>query len=545
MLAPGLLGLCSSLSHAQPATQQITATLSMTSGSALELRYDLPAACRGLTFLNSGITPSAAAAMRGDWNALDGCAEVDASGITLKNPACTSARFRIPVTTNDLDRVYPWAYPFENGIFSHTSAFAVAPSCGQVQWKFALPDGVIVVDGKVEPGQAERSHAQAGINYAPVVFLQQRSAGNLYIDARLPPETAAFIQRSMDDLYALYTTSLPGIAFRKPFTVAIRSDNPGSFRGDVANRGTMRLTVPAVPDEAQRRWLRPFIAHEISHVLQPQELKDVWQDDTDTIKEGGAEFMAWMASAQLGWRDRAALAGTVEQALNGCLLETGGKNWQQVANRKWGQTPYRCGMSLHLLGLGDRAAAQPAALMLRDYYQGAEGGKRTNFAAALECGNVAGCTPKWLPRAMGPDESFAKVLAEFGVATKLFKPAVAWNPDQVVAVARATMRTLMAADCKGQISFYQTADSVKIAPVQSCANLREGMIVTRAEGLPMFTDRGALLAIVKACRGNGKVSLGLQDGARVELACDKNMADLPTMYSVDIERLLPRLGIAL
>lgn len=545
LLAALGLAFCSNVCFAQaPAT--VTATVSLETTQALELRYDLPPGCTALRFANVGITAAAATSMRRDWTPIDDCGEIDSQGVRLKNAACSSVRFRVPAVERDLDRVYPWAHPLDRGIYSHTSAFAVEPGCGAMQWRFRAP-GFVVVDGAPSGRLAERSQQHKRIDYVPVVLMEQE-AGNaageqLHIDSRFSADAQAFLKDSMRSVSGFYAKAFPGLPFPRPYVVTVVSSTAGHWRGDVANRSTLRLMLGASPSHEEQADLRTFIAHEFAHQLQPVELNDRWKEEEALIKEGGAEFLGWLASAQLGWMDRASLGRVVDRALNRCLVAVGAKSWGKTANRHWGRAPYDCGMALHVLALAARPAKQPAALVLRDYYRSAEIGRQTDFARALECGEQAACEPKWLRRLLGSDEKFGAVIAEYGASTGLLTPAAAWPAEQIAAVAQSVLGALMASDCGGAVSIYRYPDKARIGSVGACKTLREGMVVVAAEGVPLFASRAGVAGLLEACRTGGKTTLGLQDGTQLALACDAQLGAPDALYTVDIDRLLERLGI--
>ena len=539
LIVPALLALCAGASQGA----EVGITVSMATPGALEVRYDLPPGCARLDFSNAGIVPPAAAAMRADWRALDGCATLDAQGVVVQDASCRSVRFHVPASTANLDRVYPWALPFDQGMFSHTSAFAVNDSCGATSWQFAAPGGTVVVDGKAEAGKATRAAGTPNMHYAPVVFMQTVGGGRVHIDAAIAPETARFFQDTTGQLFRHYAAAYPGIAFAPPYTVAIAAQDANNYGGDVANRTTMRLTIPVSANKEQRDNVQRFLGHETSHLLQHELTRDTWNADANAIMEGGADFMSWAAAVRLGWIDRPAAAAKAGESINACLLELKGKNWQQVTDRQWGDVPYKCGMALHLMGLSGRAVPARPELVLRDYYAAIASGAQTDFAQALECGTSNTCKATWLPRALGSKEPFVDVMAAFGAQTGLLTSAPVWTPETVRLVGYERFAQLMAQDCGGEISFMQYANAVGIAKVKACKTLREGMIVKLAGDKNMFTELDGLRGMIASCQTSGKTRLGLKDGSAIELACARTMVDLPILYTVDGERLFARLGM--
>lgn len=524
------------------AAQSVTVTLSATDSASLELRYDIPATCGALDFSNPGIAPPAANDIRRDWTPLDDCGEVDGQQTRRKNASCTSLRFRVPAATRNLDRVYPWAYPIGQGFYAHTSAYAVNPaSCGAVAWKFSVPGGAVVVDGVPSSGEA-----LANAHYTPVALLlkplPQGRAAKIHVDPSLPAADVRFLEETILDATAYLSKALPDIDFPVPYIIAVRSPDANGWRGDVANRNTMRLTISTAKPAHMQPSMRSYLAHEVSHLLQPASWKDVWKDDQAMISEGGADFLSWSTSAALGWQGREALKENLERAVNGCLAAVGGTSWRQTANRQQWPTPYACGLTFHVIGLASRVNNQPATLMLRDYYDTAQRTGKTDFAQALECGAAAGCKPRWLSRVAGT-EPLAEVMAAYArTPGALFKPVEKWSAATTATIAHKLVEQLMRADCGGAVSIYNEPQAARIAAGPACKALRPGMGVVGAEGRPLFSDQTAAQAVIAACSAKHLARLGLEDGGSVDIACDAATVSLPAeLYSVDIDAALKRL----
>jgi hypothetical protein len=225
------------------------------------------------------------------------------------------------------------------------------------------------------------------------------------------------------------------------------------------------------------------------------------------------------------------------------LIALGRHNWSKFEDRNWSRTPYNCGLALHVLALADGNNKPVPMLALRDYYRDAKEGRPTDLAQALECGTSAGCTPRWLPRFLGPDEPFQSVMNDYAQKSNLLAVTPVLTLQQVAPVARNLFAALMARDCGGEISFYTKSDQFLIAQVKLCKNLREGMAVVGAQGASLFTDPASVIGLVKACHGAGKATLSMVDGANVEIECDKSLPAVPVLYTVDAARLYMQLDI--
>lgn len=543
-----LLSLLATAAAAGPKTADgVTATLSLVSPDELEIAYTLPPRCESINFLNNGVRDHIAREMRRDWIAADACGQVDARQVRRTRAACSRVSFRVPASTRQFDRVYPWAFPIGGGLYSHTSAFAVDTTCGPVSWQFVAPNGTVVVDGVPSSSPAVRAPQTARIGYAPVIFFSEPLPGGersqRHTDPRLAPATARFVTDTADAAFRLYAAQLPGLDPAPGFIAAAVSDDGTTWRGDAANHSTIRLMLPATLSAEIRPAIRQFVAHELAHMLQPLEWNDAWDKQQPMLAEGGADLIAWLASASLGWADRAALRQGAAKAINSCVIAAEGKSWSGIGDRGWGKIPYDCGFTFHVLGLASRSTRAPAAAVMRDYYLAAQKGGPTDFARALECGAASGCSAQWLGRIAG-DEPIASVLSAYAKSGAFLTTQADWDPALVEPVMRNIIARLMQADCHGQISIYREPGLARIGPVTRCKTLREGMVIVEAQARPLFASRAGIEAVLDACRTTGKTRLGLRDGARIDLDCNaRDIAPPAELFDVDIDLLLRLLGI--
>ncbi|MHA4868848.1 hypothetical protein ACXZ1M_14215 [Duganella sp. PWIR1] len=527
------------LAAATAAAQNVTATLSIIDDSALELRYDVPPSCTSLNFFNDGIRPQEAASIRADWQPMDNCAKVDGQHIQRGAASCNSLRIRVPATTRDVDRIYPWAYPIGEGFFAHTSVYAVTPSCGAVDWKF-VAQGTVVVNGVISGAQVSAPATQALIDDSPVVLLMKQSKAPVHMGPGFTEPDQRLLNEALRGTSSYLQNALPGLKLPSPYIVATVSPNAYNWRGDAANRTTIRLSFPSSPSEEVKSNIRSLIAHETSHLTQPLEWKDAWDDDITMFKEGGAEFLRWSVSAAMGWRDKAALQRDLESAFSDCIIATSGKSWKRTVNRKWGRTPYACGLAFHVIGLSARGDAQSAALAMRDYYRDAAERKVANFEQ-LECRAGETCKTRWLSR-LGSDEPVAAIFADYAkIPGPLIRPATTWSAGVNDSMANLMMHQLMRADCNGGVSFYNVEKGFRVADGLTCKALRVDMTVTGIEGQPFSTSQRASQAAKAACDDKRQIKLNLQGGDTVNIAC--NAIELPSeLYSVDIDLALKNLA---
>jgi hypothetical protein len=535
-----VLSLLSLYTTVAPAFDGVTATLSLAGPDTLRIRYDLPDSCQALPFINNGIRDNVATALRAKWTASDACGTVDGRGVRRADASCKALQFTVPASTEKLDRVFQWAFPIGGGLYSHTSAFAVDPSCGPVSWRFSAAGGSVVFDGAPLADSAAPS-GDAG--YRAVIFLRAplASGARSYVDPRMSNAAASFVSDSVTRSFALYGRRLPGIDATRGFVAITMSPDERSWGGDVAAQTTIRLMVPASLPAPMEKDVHGFVAHEIGHMFQPLDMHDAWNEDLTMLKEGGAEFLQWMAQSELAWLDSGELKLRLENAINKCVIAAQGSSWKGIRNRGWGRTPYDCGLAFHVLGLAGRSTSAPAWQLMRDYYAAGRKGASTDFSTALECGAKTGCSARWLNRIAGA-EPVAAVLTAYAGTGGFLKLAQGMPPGVVEPVMRALIATLMAQDCGGQISLYQDPGMARVGAVGSCKSLRQGMDIVAAEGYPLFAGPAAVTAAYAACAAKGSVSLGLQGGDRVNLACDAaHIGGVPPLFEVDMAVLRARL----
>jgi hypothetical protein len=529
-----LLACAPVLAHA---SAPVKATVTMRDPSAVEVSYAIPPTCTALEFRTEDMPPGTRAPLRADWRAADDCTTLEGGRIVRKQAACTTLRLRVPATARDVDRIYPWAYPVEKGLFVHTSTYAVTDACGAVDWAFEAPGGTVVVDGVMA---AERGAHVAGpvADHMPVVLIQEplrsMAGRRVHADALFAPQTLQLLDATVAGAARQLARDLPGIPFTVPFTVAAPVQS--GFRGDVPNRTVMRLTFQPEPGPDQEASLHRLITHEMSHLLQPSTWNDAWQADESTIGEGGAEFLRVATNAQLGWIGRTGLRDELEDAVNSCVLAADGKPWKDIRNRGWGPHPYKCGLAFYAIGLS--AGTDSPLLRLRDYNRKAKQGERTDFARDIECGATQACSPRWLPRLAG-GEALDAVLSDYARQPgALLRVTDTWSQALVKVLAFRLVDQLMRADCGGALSVYHEDTGPRVADGPGCATLRTDMVVVKAEGLPLFEGDGAVKASVAACQARGKTVLGLHDGASVTLSCGAAVSLPAHVYAVDEARAL-------
>lgn len=512
--------------------ERVQAQIALEPGAqALLLSYRLPPACRELVFSNDGIRPEAAADLRRDWQVLDDCATVDGQGVQLRRPECREARIRVPAGFRFQDRVYPWAMPLGGGIYAHTQSYAVQASCAPVDWTFSTQRGTVVVNGQAGARTATRAADTAAIDFSPVLLFEQVQDGPVHIDPALPAGLVTDLVAGVRQIEQFYAAQLRESTMPAHSLLAIRAPVGIGWGGDAANRTTLRVMVQAdtAPENVAR--VRKLVAHELAHFLQPRDAPDVWQAQRTMVDEGGAEFLALQVQTALGWLTPDAAAAEIQRAVNACSLSMQGRTWGETPNRGWGSIPYDCGLAFHALALAGRQTEQAPLALLDHYYHQGRQGTRTDFAQALECGSLSPCAPRWLPRLLGSQETVQAVFDDFGQQSGLLQIAAQPDPSVLEPLARFVFAGLMQKDCH-EVSTWADPGRIRIGAVRQCNTLREGMQISQVDGLPLLSDPQALWHIGQHCAKQGKVALGLSNGAAVTLACDATVLPRVHFYTV-------------
>lgn len=318
---------------------------------ALELRYTPSESCRTLTLAKQSAAPDSP--LRANWQPLDDCSYIDPSKdqIQLSRAACSTARFRVPVTTQHTPAYQP-AFPIgDAAVYVHTSNFASTPACGPLQVMVRAP--AVAAEGQLHEVGLTLPPARAG-NTAALLLrdmpADQPSPHGVpsVLDPKLSPDTIALIQRLADGTIGLLRQELPDAPFRMPIITAtlIRDGGTPHYEGDAADVLRLALFNWDEPLNADRRSeLTQFVSHEFSHRFQAFLDSEHYRDER-LIHEGGAEFLRWMLGLRLGWLSPEAAARDMDQALSDCLLGTTDLAWGRLPPGRisGARLAYRCGL---------------------------------------------------------------------------------------------------------------------------------------------------------------------------------------------------------
>lgn len=560
-LLPALLGAClcnpaTALPPPSPpaavaVTAPVTATIALHGQDALDVSYRIPSFCKALAFDDPGMSAQAAALVRADWRAADACTEVDFQGIRPTHAGCTTLRLRVPASTRARDRrvydgVHPWAQPLGDGIYAHTAAYAVKATCGPVAWQVEAPGGTVMIDGSVHADSATRSAAGILAGGVPALLLPtpyRPDAPPFQAEASIARATrillASTVTQTQEALHAL----LPALPLRQGYVLATSSRTP-TLDADAPSPNVVRLLVPDQPAPALEAQARRLIGHESAHLAQPAAWHDAWRADTGAIREGGAAFLRLATALRLGWITPAQLKDELEAAVNACALGAAGKPWRAFEGRNAGDNAIHCGLTLHVLGLAP-APGRPAALArLQSYYRQARDGAATDFAHGLECGPEAACRAHVLPRLQGRAPLAAILDEQARTPGSLLHAAPDWGPALVEVMAFGHLEGLMRADCRGGANIAHDKAAPRIGPGLRCKVLRPRMVVSKAEGLPLFEGPAAVQASAQACRRSGVTVLGLHDGRSVKVACGPGAGLPSTVFGVDAAQAAAMMSVA-
>ncbi|MFZ6769905.1 hypothetical protein ACO0LM_22860 [Undibacterium sp. Di26W] len=519
--------------------------MKLISPQMLEVAYQLPQTCDAIPFLNQGNLLKFGTVIRSAWQAIDDCGTADGTTLRKINKACTSIRFHVPATSKFYDRVSPGSFPMGEGIYAHTSNYAISDKCGAVGYQFSAP-GSIAFKSRVFHNAA--SYDDYDGQYMAVLLLQKQissEAGAIsYFNPALGTENSQLLQEISDQAIDFYHKGLPDIAFRKPIIAATVEQNGGAlnFWGDAGD--ILRLALynwPQHPTPGTDARLRKFVWHEFAHRFQPPPTKENGQS-APFIVEGGAEYLRWTASVKTRWVSPEEAATELSTAISNCISKAGGYSWKALPDNmvNSGAMPYECGLALHVLGLGVRQNDASPLQQINDYYQVLNTRDTTIFEQAMECGTKKDCTPHWLPRLLG-DQAMSTVWPEFLASTQLAKPAPP-PPSQHLNIQRMALASLMEENCNGDVSFYTDKDVFTIGEIKGCKVFREGMKIIQMEGKNISGPLLLVDEMTQACLSRGNVSLGLQNGEAIAVPC-KRAFKIPQFYAVDMKRLMQKLDL--
>ncbi|MES2152191.1 MAG: hypothetical protein V4508_20625 [Pseudomonadota bacterium] len=528
-----LLGACLLSASASAVTVQ----LKWAGAQALELSYILPAQCQRLSFR---VDSPAYRRIRSGWQPLDDCAALEGGDVVTKGAACRTLRFRVPVSTDKVEG-YPGAFPVGEGIYLHTSKYAVGAACGKVDYRFAAP-GSIGMQGSLFDGNAASAD---GDNIAVLLMPRKldASAAPIYVDPALPLASAEQVRCVAEETMSFYRRTMPSAHFRQPIltAAAVKVDGGVNIGGDAAD--VMRLSFfnwPLHPTPREQGKLALLVSHEISHRFQLRDELDDYPQQR-LIHEGGGEFLRWYAGLQLGWLTAEQAAADLDNALADCQLGTAGKAWSELsrATVAMEKLDYSCGLAAYVYGLAARQGQGSALARIAAFYSELGQGNKPPFEQTLACGVGLPCSSRLgsLLGSAGPMAAqWESMLDETGFARRTAPGAA-----HAEALMARALKQLVQDDCGGKFDAIPSIDGMQLFTLPSCASLKHDLFVTRVEGHALYGDAHGPAAMAEACRQRGAVRLEGGDGATLTVACRRPYQPVIAYFSADVHRILKAL----
>ena len=526
------IGFALLAAHAAARADGVTVLVTLASPDALEVSYELPAACSKLSFVKDG---AGAQKIRSRWQAQGECGTAAGDTLTRNATSCRLLRFRVPVTSNKITG-YPGSFPTGKAIYAHMSNYAVGTQCGPVRYRFASP-GSIVTAGALFEGEAA---ADAG---APALLFSTRRVSPTseldYFDPALSAAAVTQIRTVANGTAVFLREAMPGAVFKRPIIAASLASEPGG--PNIGGNGGDILLLsffnwPAAPAAQYQRMMNKLVAHEMSHGFQMRDAVDDYPD-ARLIHEGGAEFLRWAVSLRQGWLTPEQAGAELDDALAACMLGTGDRSWRALSQLDIGanRLEYTCGLPAYVYALAARQGKGASYARIDEFYQQLRAGAKPDFAQALECGAVH-CTARVLPAILDQAAPMRSQWATMLEKTGLAKPR-APSQSQIDSMMLQALTALTREDCDGKRSMTPTPDSVLIDTLPSCQSLRADVEVVRVEGLPVFGGALALPAMVDACTSGHTVELGLKNGTALSMPCRVPYQVTTHMYAADMDKI--------
>jgi hypothetical protein len=458
------------------------------------------------------------------WTPAGDCLALAAAAIARQRADCTRGTFRVRPALLHRNRAYEPALPFRNGgVLIHTRYLAPAASA-TTHWRIVPPrDGVAVVHGRLHRDPVELDGELDGYVYLGPAPAHADGPRLLVVDDGMP----AWIPEAIDDALRAEQATLARLGANPgaPLAIFVHADAAEpqpTFHGDVTGTDMMRLSFlgdQGTPDATRRVDVAKFVLHELAHVHQPHGDAPPW------LSEGNAEFLALVALAKSGLVGRAAALERVRNGVASCLLEVGETSWSSEP-RDRGAASYDCGLALHLL---DALAAGGDPLR----HWGEVFAAHADWSSVHLQADRDGATADAL---LAGSEPFAAALgarfAALGVAVG--EPDAALEQAFGMLVRGKTFAPLMAADCDGQVSFWNDPEGLRLEANDACKVLREPRTLVALAGVDLRAHPFAAATAVATQCATGP-SVRAQDSTGRDL-------DLPCRDAYLAPRAFPRLG---
>lgn len=543
----------------------------VTDDGTLLVRYTPPEGVRELPLFNRAPT------MEAVWGEmaepLGGCGTVTVKPrvtITLA-PGCTTALFRIKPRLLNRHAINEPAFAVgKDAVMAYLGYYAAVLPGHTVRWRW-VPNvgGQAVVAGEVSVQPIERrvpveqvnfaasdeGRTQAGFNAAVTheyvllgrAEVERLPGGTLIHDGAVDPARLAAVRDTL-----VSVTERLGRAYavmpKGPWAV-VASAPAGmrGFRGDVTAGLMMSLRFDGVAPkdvEADGRWVRQFVAHEVTHWWDT----GVYRTDGERpwIHEGHADWMVGLLALESGQLDASGWRERIDMALNNCQAARGDRPSAGLpVFHHPGDDAYACGQLLWLLAQWAQPRSGTPVDVGASPFRGSTSPIDAKAVARWADGGDAGRMHQLL---FDPQLGFrTALLRDWGDAIEAaeLKPGATVPAFLSGRLAGELMKWLMAADCNGSISFWTQADHFRIDALPACHVIRSNANVRSVAGVSPFVDPvGAWQAMRAACTAGQPVALGVDAGEPLMLACPAKLPDMPVQHLLRLRpEAMERLGL--
>lgn len=462
------------------------------------------------------------------WSSPDGSAQIGQTTLAASKPDQRELHLRMDVHADAPieDRAYaPWLR-FADGTVAIYAPLFLAPSHGIVttcpRWVPAAKQQVIGYGrAQAMPLETDMAAPEGYVAFGqPAV--QRHGDWMLVSDRGAPAWVRQRIVHEVPALVELYRRSMAPA--KVPMLFVFSRPTPHGARDFKGDHLPASITLGLLGDA----WDRPgpegvdrltgFLAHELFHSWNSDALLGSPEGEALLAKEGGADLAKIFAVGRIGGESSQSVWDAIAQSYNACLLTL--PRTQSMAKAlgdpQPGAMPYVCGAAL-MSALA--VAADPA-----DPVQGYFGLWRALRQAHVRQPHDGYRWQDLIPPSLAPDlrETLARSVAQPAVfASGLQRvwtdlgvkvtPLTTPDPDTRRAYAARLLMHLMAADCGGSVSLWNTPAGFRLdQPLPRCHHLHPGALVDAIQGESLaHADPLALAKRVQAsCATGGTVTIG-------------------------------------
>lgn len=462
------------------------------------------------------------------WSSPDGSARIDDAGLAAARPGQRELHLQMDVHADAPieDRAYAPYLRFTDGTVAVYAPLFLAPSHGKTtlcpRW-IPAPGQQVVGYGHAQatPLATDMATPEGYVAFGrPQV--QRHGALMLVSDRGTPAWVRDRIAGEAPAMVDLYARTM-GPARVPMLFVFSRPTPPGArdFKGDHLPAS---ITLGLLGDAWDRAdpesldQLTRFLAHELFHSWNSDPLLGSPEGEALLAKEGGADLAKIFAGGQVMGASRQALWDAVAQSYDACLLKL--RRGQSVANAladdQPGAMPYDCGAAL----MSALAVAADPGDPVRGYFGLWRALRQSHMRHPQDGYRWQDLMPPSLapdlrtaleqavsqPNAFGP--KLQQVWAALGVKVA---PQTTFDPDTRRAYLGQLMAHLMAADCGGTVSLWNTPDGFRLDhPLPRCHALQAGALVEAIQGEPLASANPLALAqqVQARCAAGGTVTVG-------------------------------------